>query len=104
MREAGFTDEEIRRWEKSATHPSRTLLGGRGDDDRDGDLSGVKWKKRGEEREWDVGMDVLPPGSDGASAEANDKNGGKETKEREKRKPQQKGRWQAKRRRDEERR
>jgi hypothetical protein len=71
MREAGFTDEEIARWEKTSTHPSRTLLGG--STEAEGDVRDVKWKKRGEEREWDVGKDELPSESDEDRDRAQDK-------------------------------
>ena len=57
MREAGFTEEEIARWEKSATHPSRSFLG-KDRDDEARNIKDVKWKPRGEEREWDVGKVV----------------------------------------------
>jgi hypothetical protein len=78
MREAGFTDEEIVRWEKSSSHPSRTLLGA--SEDREGDVRSVKWKKRGEEREWDVGKvfneDASSGDEDGGSANPATRKGG----------------------------
>ena len=43
MREAGFDEEAIGRWEKS----------GPGEQERG--LEDVRWKRKGEEREWDVG-------------------------------------------------
>lgn len=42
MREAGFGDDEIAKWEE----------GGRDKDARD-----VRWRSRGQTREWDVGKD-----------------------------------------------
>ncbi|KIW15454.1 hypothetical protein PV08_05500 [Exophiala spinifera] len=47
LREAGFDDDEIDRWEKSASSNPRL--------DADGDLRDVTWSKKGEQREWDVG-------------------------------------------------
>ncbi|OAL34353.1 hypothetical protein AYO20_06406 [Fonsecaea nubica] len=55
MKDAGFTAEEITRWEKSAS-TSRGLLA----NDDDGDVRDVKWRKRGEEREWDIGKERSP--------------------------------------------
>ncbi|KAJ4533339.1 hypothetical protein HRR80_005207 [Exophiala dermatitidis] len=50
MREAGFDDDEIERWKASAS--TRT---GTGDADLDLDIRHVKWRKKGEGREWDAG-------------------------------------------------
>ncbi|EXJ70623.1 uncharacterized protein A1O5_06694 [Cladophialophora psammophila CBS 110553] len=58
MKDAGFSEEEIKRWEKSAS--SRTLLAGSGDGGEEGDARDVKWRKKGEEREWDVGKERNP--------------------------------------------
>lgn len=50
MKEAGFGDEDIRKWEKSAIH------GALGDGSpATGEGTNVKWAKKGETREWDVG-------------------------------------------------
>ena len=48
LRAAGFTDEEVRTWEKG---------GGRKRDDEN-DMSSVRWNKKGESREWDRGKTV----------------------------------------------
>lgn len=62
MREAGFGDQEIERWEKSAS-TRRSLLGdGAADDDRD--IRDVKWRKRGEGKEWDEGKVSLADSGD----------------------------------------
>lgn len=45
MREAGFTDDEISKWEKSLDALDNT----------EDNLSNVKWSRRGEVREWDIG-------------------------------------------------
>ncbi|KAG9777919.1 hypothetical protein KCU88_g4405, partial [Aureobasidium melanogenum] len=50
MREAGFDDDEIERWKASASTRTRT-----GDADLDLDIRHVKWRKKGEGREWDAG-------------------------------------------------
>jgi hypothetical protein len=66
MREAGFGDEEIERWEKSAA--TRRILpgGGAGGSEADGrDIRDVKWRKRGEEKEWDSGKVKLDNLDDG---------------------------------------
>ncbi|KIW90331.1 uncharacterized protein Z519_08975 [Cladophialophora bantiana CBS 173.52] len=56
MKDAGFSEEEIKRWEKSAS--SRTLLAGNGDGgEEEGNIRDVRWRKKGEEREWDVGKE-----------------------------------------------
>jgi len=53
MREAGFGADEIERWEKSSstTTAAAAARGGLAK----GDVRDVKWRKRGEEKEWDVG-------------------------------------------------
>lgn len=56
LRAAGFSEEEVRRWEGS-----NGLLG-RDDTSREKDIDDVKWKKKGEGREWDHGKVV---GEDG---------------------------------------
>lgn len=62
MREAGFGDEEIERWEKSAlTTKGGSLLA----DDGDRDVRDVKWRKRGEDKEWDSGKIRLEDPEDG---------------------------------------
>jgi hypothetical protein len=43
MRAAGFDDDEIKKWEESG---------------REKDESDVRWRKKGQVREWDVGKDV----------------------------------------------
>ncbi|KIW35494.1 uncharacterized protein PV07_02189 [Cladophialophora immunda] len=58
MKDAGFTEEEITRWKKSAS-TSRTPLTSGGDEQ--GDVRDVKWRKKGEEREWDVGKTETSP-------------------------------------------
>ncbi|KAL2426189.1 hypothetical protein ABEF95_012517 [Exophiala dermatitidis] len=50
MREAGFDDDDIERWKASASTRTRT-----GDADADLDIRDVKWRKKGEGREWDAG-------------------------------------------------
>ncbi|EXJ79586.1 hypothetical protein A1O3_07865 [Capronia epimyces CBS 606.96] len=47
MREAGFDEDEIKRWEASSARP--------GIGDGDFDIRHVKWRKPGEGREWDAG-------------------------------------------------
>lgn len=54
LRAAGFTDEEVKKWEK----------GGAAGEGREED---VKWRGRGEGREWDRGKVV---GEDGVQVEA----------------------------------
>lgn len=61
MREAGFGDDEIKRWEATST---RTRLG-----DDEGDVKDVKWRKKGEQREWDAGKVSEGANSDEASDE-----------------------------------
>ncbi|KAK5001888.1 hypothetical protein LTR28_012115 [Elasticomyces elasticus] len=52
LRAAGFTDGEVTNWEKG-------FLGGKkGLGDVDGDITSVKWAKKGEGREWDRGKVV----------------------------------------------
>lgn len=48
LRAAGFTEDEIARWEKSRPP-------GSGGGNREGDVEDVRWRKRGEGREWDRG-------------------------------------------------
>lgn len=45
MRDAGFSEEDISKWEK----------GSFGQNQKDGDISAVKWSQKGEIREWDAG-------------------------------------------------
>ncbi|KAL8863483.1 MAG: hypothetical protein Q9178_000164 [Gyalolechia marmorata] len=54
LRAAGFTDEEVRKWEKSSG-------------DGEGREADVRWRGRGEGREWDRGKVV---GADGVQVEA----------------------------------
>ena len=51
LREAGFTEQEVQKWEKSG--PS----GDKGEED-------VVWKGRGEGREWDRGKVVMADGGE----------------------------------------
>lgn len=54
LREAGFGEGEVRRWEDS------TLLQGGGvERERERGVEDVRWKGKGEEREWDVGKVLL---------------------------------------------
>jgi hypothetical protein len=46
MREAGFGDDEIDRWEKNASNKLESV---------EGDIKDVKWRRKGEVREWDEG-------------------------------------------------
>lgn len=50
LREAGFGEGEVRRWEESATATGT---------EREKGVEDVKWKGKGEEREWDAGKVVL---------------------------------------------
>lgn len=54
MREAGFTQEEITRWQMTGSSSTSQRSQG-GDADANRDLRDVRWSKKGEEREWDVG-------------------------------------------------
>lgn len=45
MREAGFDEKDIQKWEK----------GSLGQTDREPDLKNVRWSRKGETREWDAG-------------------------------------------------
>ncbi|KAI4261991.1 MAG: hypothetical protein L6R42_002819 [Xanthoria sp. 1 TBL-2021] len=54
LRAAGFTDEEVKKWEKSG--------------DGEGREADVRWRGPGEGREWDRGKVV---GDDGVQVEAN---------------------------------
>lgn len=71
MREAGFGDEEIERWEKSAA-TRRGLPGGGGSEADSRDIRDVKWRKRGEEKEWDSGKVRLGNLDDGADDDYDD--------------------------------
>ena len=51
LRQAGFTEKEVERWEGSAAFPS----GGQGGEK---DVGDVRWSKKGEDREWDRGKVV----------------------------------------------
>ncbi len=53
LREAGFGDEEIERWERTAAAPSSSL-------ETEKDLADVRWRRKGEEREWDAGKPTQP--------------------------------------------
>ncbi|KAL6244629.1 hypothetical protein RBB50_008157 [Rhinocladiella similis] len=57
LREAGFDDAEIERWESTSSKPR--LDGGGGGDSRD-----VTWSKKGEQREWDVGKPAFDENDD----------------------------------------
>lgn len=48
LRAAGFSEEEVGRWEKSSAFPN-------GDGHGEKDFSDVRWSKKGEGREWDRG-------------------------------------------------
>lgn len=63
LRAAGFTDEEVERWERSGSGK-----GGQGDEK---DVQDVRWSKKGEGREWDRGkvVDEEGEGELGAKAE-----------------------------------
>lgn len=56
MREAGFGEADIKRWEKSALRAG-------GASGADGDVEDVVWSKKGEGREWDRGKVVEGDGS-----------------------------------------
>lgn len=45
MRDAGFSEDDIAKWEKGLLNQGR----------EDGDASSVKWSRKGEVREWDAG-------------------------------------------------
>jgi hypothetical protein len=51
LREAGFTEEEVERWEKSAAFPN-------GGERWEKDVMDVRWRRQGEGREWDRGKVV----------------------------------------------
>ncbi|KEF58162.1 uncharacterized protein A1O9_06088 [Exophiala aquamarina CBS 119918] len=72
LREAGFGDAEIERWEKSATRPTFSSGGSGGGDARDGDIRDVKWRKRGEEKEWDSGKVRLSDNDDDIDDDSDD--------------------------------
>ncbi|KAI1610320.1 hypothetical protein EDD36DRAFT_322305 [Exophiala viscosa] len=61
MREAGFKEDEIKRWETTTTSAKTSRSGAFADRDNEGDLKNVKWAKKGEQREWDAGK-VSPVG------------------------------------------
>lgn len=61
MREAGFGEEEIKRWETTTSRPNAA--------EGNEDARHVKWRKKGEEREWDAGK--VPRRSDGAGDDMN---------------------------------
>jgi len=48
LRAAGFTDEQIKKWENTSSRPGA---------ERDGNMEDVRWAKSGEKREWDRGKD-----------------------------------------------
>lgn len=58
MRDAGFTEEEVKRWESGG----RMAAGERNEED-------VKWSKPGERREWDRGKMVDGEGNVDVRAE-----------------------------------
>jgi hypothetical protein len=51
LREAGFTEEEVERWKKSAAFPN-------GGESGEKDAMEVRWRRQGEGREWDRGKVV----------------------------------------------
>lgn len=57
LREAGFSEEEVGRWESNAAFPN-------GDQDGEKDVMDVRWRKEGEGREWDRGKVVGKEGVD----------------------------------------
>jgi hypothetical protein len=72
MREAGFTESEVSRWEKSSTHASKTLLDG---EQREGNVDSVRWKGRGETREWDRGKEIPNESDDADEVDGEDRGG-----------------------------
>jgi len=58
LREAGFGDEEIKKWEDGARDKERL----------EGDVADVKWKRRGEVREWDLGKVDQDDGESGGES------------------------------------
>ncbi|TLD22171.1 hypothetical protein PspLS_08067 [Pyricularia sp. CBS 133598] len=56
LRAAGFTDDQIKKWEKS----EKTLAAGA---DADVNIEDVRWAKKGEQREWDLGKKVDKDGT-----------------------------------------
>ncbi|KAI6365145.1 hypothetical protein MCOR25_005441 [Pyricularia grisea] len=56
LRAAGFTDDQIKKWEKS----EKTLVAGA---DADVNIEDVRWAKKGEQREWDLGKKVNKDGT-----------------------------------------
>jgi hypothetical protein len=51
LREAGFGEDEVKKWEES-----NTVAVGR---EKEKGVEDVRWKGRGEEREWDLGKVML---------------------------------------------
>jgi hypothetical protein len=69
LREAGFDEDEIDRWKKTTSSLQKTRLG-----DDDGDVPReVRWKKTGEQREWDAGKPAFG-GVDGKSEDDDNDN------------------------------
>ncbi|TPX14861.1 uncharacterized protein E0L32_004970 [Thyridium curvatum] len=60
LREAGFSDDQIKKWEKG---------GGLGSSAADADWSDFQWTKKGEKREWDRGKTVGGDGETTAEAD-----------------------------------
>lgn len=56
LRAAGFTDDQIKQWEKS----ERSLVPGA---DVDVNIDDVRWAKKGEQREWDLGKKMNKDGT-----------------------------------------
>ncbi|KAK5377851.1 hypothetical protein LTS03_004727 [Exophiala xenobiotica] len=70
LREAGFDEDEIDRWKKTTASLQKTRLG---DDDGDVPLREVRWKKTGEQREWDAGKPAFG-GVEGTSEDDDNEN------------------------------
>jgi len=86
LREAGFDEDEIDRWKKTTASLQKTRLG---DGDGDVPLREVRWKKTGEQREWDAGKPAFG-GVEGTSEDDDNENEKTIQKEREK-KPKKRG-------------